>query len=655
MRIVRPEMLAATRTHLRSLNTHARLSAVVALIVALWLAPIVLAATWINVRASYAPASAPTAATATATASANVASDIARQSRTTPAQYEVTVPPGAARAATGIPVDGYFALYYAAHGGSALLGTPLTPAFPIAGGWVQFFVSGALVLPTGQGPAAVTALSFGSPAQAAFAGDTRDSVTGIIRVPLVQTLLRDGSLVPVAGAGTPTYADLRRDVTSISLLPARGGQASGSAGGEPSFTYQQGGQPHTGQIIPQPIWQFMNRPDVAPGGWQADIGLPLTLAVSTTTSESDGVHLLRVQCFYHAALVEDDGVQGAGSEPVVSALPTGLAFAETLGMPAAHASSVSQAWVTHDTDVLDAAGTGHQGASLGPNFPVTLTGDTRWIGADLWYAVHWTTSHAAGDGWLDAATLSFTSPGSSAPIWSSFDTLSPALAHYLNGLGGDTGAVVYDETRHRYYTYNGGGNFIMASSAKVPIMITFLQMTESQHRQPNANEMYLLQTMIEISDNDSAEALWIEEGGAGAVAAMMEGLGISGLRPDYDGEWGYSTVSPLAMVRLLTALHDGKVLTAQDRALAFSLMSQIESDQQTGVGSTAPRGASYWMKDGWVPAPNGLWAMNSSGIVTLGGETYIIAVYSQNKVSLDDGWAIAEHICGTVGQLLTAS
>ncbi|HKS70276.1 MAG TPA: serine hydrolase, partial [Ktedonobacterales bacterium] len=571
----------------------------------------------------------------------------------TPALYDFTAPTGSS---ASVPIGGYFSLYYAAHGGEALLGAPITPVYPIAGGWVQIFSAGALIYPTGHGASATGAPGFGNPSQPTFAGSVRDDVTGIIRLPLIQPLLRAGSLVSVAGAGshTPSYADLRQQITSIALAPARDSRGGTAGGGEPSFTYQQGGRSNTGQIIPQAIWQFMNRSDIAPDGWQADIGMPLTLPVSMTTSTSDGVHQLQVQVFFHAALVEDDGVSGVASVPVISALPTGLAYLQTLGPPAASLSNVRHAWVTGDAAVLDAPGAGQPRAQLGLNFPVSLTGGTRWIGDDLWYAIHWTGPKASGDGWLDAATLSFTPPGSTASVWSGFDALSPALASYLSGLGGDTGAAVYDETHNRYYTYNANNGYIMASSAKVPIMITFLEMTEAQHRQPTDDEMYLLTTMIEISDNDSAEALWLEEGGAGAVAAMMRGLGISGLQPDYDGEWGYSTVAPLAMVQLLTALHDGRVLNAQDRALALGLMSQIESDQQTGVGSTAPRGASYWMKDGWVPASNGLWAMNSSGIVTLGGETYIIAVYSQNKGSLDDGWGIAEHVCGAVGQLLTS-
>lgn len=651
MRILRPGTFGATRTRLRALSPHARLLLIVVLVAAVWLTPIVLATTWIHVHAFRRATSTPAA-----TSTSGVAADIARQSQTTPARYGFTTPAGAEGDAK-VPIDGYFLLYYAAHGGSALLGAPLGPAFPIAGGWVQFFVSGALIYPSQPEPAAAGASAFGGLAQTAFAGAVRDNVTGIIRLPLVLPLLRAGSLVAAGGIGTPTYAGLRRDVIPITLAPAHGTHASGSSGnsGEPSFTYQQGSHSHTGPIIPQPIWQFMNRPDVAPDGWQTDIGLPLTPPVSMMVDESDGVHQLQVQCFLHAALVEDDGARASdGGAPLVSALPTGLAYAQTLGMPAASTSEASRAWVTGDAALLDAPGSGHQVAQLGANFPVTLTGDTRWIGDDLWYAIQWTNLHTHGGGWLDADALSFSAPDAGAPIWSSFDTLSPDLGSYLRGLSGSTGAVVYDETRHQYYTDNMNAEYTVASSMKVPIMLTFLTMTESQGREPNGDEMYLLQTMIENSDNDSAQALFLEVGGMGPIQALLGRLGASGFTPNYD-EWGWSTISPLAMVRLLTALHDGKVLTAQDRALALSLMSQIEPDQQTGVGSTAPHGASYWMKDGWVPAPDGLWAMNSSGIVTLGGETYIIAVYSQEQTSLDDGWAIAEHTCGAVGQLLTSS
>jgi hypothetical protein len=78
----------------------------------------------------------------------------------------------------------------------------------------------------------------------------------------------------------------------------------------------------------------------------------------------------------------------------------------------------------------------------------------------------------------------------------------------------------------------------------------------------------------------------------------------------------------------------------------------VESGEQAGVGTMAPAGETVALKVGWVNELDGLWAMNSSGLVIVGGETYIIAVYTGSNASLDDGWAIAEHVCEAVARAL---
>jgi hypothetical protein len=47
--------------------------------------------------------------------------------------------------------------------------------------------------------------------------------------------------------------------------------------------------------------------------------------------------------------------------------------------------------------------------------------------------------------------------------------------------------------------------------------------------------------------------------------------------------------------------------------------------------------------------------MNSSGIVTVGKETYIISVYTQQQEALEDGQAIARKVCRTIASLLAPS
>jgi hypothetical protein len=109
------------------------------------------------------------------------------------------------------------------------------------------------------------------------------------------------------------------------------------------------------------------------------------------------------------------------------------------------------------------------------------------------------------------------------------------------------------------------------------------------------------------------------------------------------------------MVNLLALLYQGQILTPQDRQLALNLMENVEPDQRTGVGDTAPTGSIVAMKNGWVPGPDDLWVMNSSGIVKVGDQVYIISIYTQDQSSLDDGHAIVQHFCGSVASLLTSS
>lgn len=231
------------------------------------------------------------------------------------------------------------------------------------------------------------------------------------------------------------------------------------------------------------------------------------------------------------------------------------------------------------------------------------------------------------------------------------DALSTQLAAYLSPFGSQVGVEVYDLTRQRSYSSNSTAQFLTASSIKVPIMLASFALTESQGRGPNSNEMALLTAMIEHSDNDAASALFTEIGGAAGMTSFLQQARISGLSPNNDA-WGYSLITPQAMVDLLTQLHDGTILTATDRATALDLMQHVEANQQWGVGDTAPSGATFAMKNGWVPGPDGLWSVNTSGIVNVNGETYIISVYTQGQPALADGQAIVQQVCSAVATAL---
>jgi len=384
---------------------------------------------------------------------------------------------------------------------------------------------------------------------------------------------------------------------------------------------------------------------------ETDFGQPLTEALPVVAQSQGVTHHLRVQVFARTALAEDDD-HDADDQPPVHPLDLGVDYLHTLGPPTVVATIGESVWSIASLTPLSAPRTGTIVMHAGLHFPFTLTGARQWTQGTLWYGVNWHIHQVRGTGWAPAQALTFASPDGAAG-WAAFDALSPALAHYLASLGNNIGVAVYDLTNNQYYTYNSSGRFITASSIKVPIMLTLLAMTEAQDREPDSNEMALLTAMIENSDNDAASALYTEIGDDWGINQFMNQIGVTGLDPNADA-FGWSSISPLTMVRLLTLLQEGKILTAQDRALALNLMENIEPDQRMGVGDTAPHGAIYAMKDGWVPGPDNLWWDNSSGIVTVGPETYIISVYTGEQDSEDDGWSIVDHVCAAIGQILAA-
>lgn len=564
-------------------------------------------------------------------------------------------PADSAFGAQSYPVDSVFASAYAARGGANALGPAITPAYQCNLGLIQFFAAGALLHVT----------SATLPASASAPGDldpelarsgVRDAASGNIWLPLSQALLSAGSDASIGAGSDATYVTLRDATHAAALVaqPAHTKPIKDNAALPQTIDLAQGafvvegerGGKLVGHAIPATIWQYINQPQVAPDGWLADLGEPLTEATSITVSVNGQPHNLLAQAFWQSVIITD-----LDSDTDATWLqPVGLDFLRTLGAPAAIVSAGSQRWTTEDGALRVAAGSSGAAVSLGANAPITLTGATTWRNGALWYAAHWSTPGRSGTAWVTDTALTATQP--SGMVYAGFDALSPSLTRYLTSWGNNVGAVAYDITRNTTYTYNPHGIFTMASSAKVPLMVTYLAYIESHRRSPNSFELSVLTAMIEHSDNNAAQVIYDTLGYQSGQIYYYRQWGITDYTPNVNG-WGWGEWSPADMAHLLTLLYEGKVLNSADRALALHLMRNIESDQRFGVGDTAPAGANVAMKDGWVPEPDGGWAVNSSGIVIVGSETYIVTVYSGEQNSFGSGRNIVNHVCGAIGQALT--
>lgn len=575
-------------------------------------------------------------------------------------------PANAAFGAKTYPVAPAFAAYYAAHDGQTMLGQAITPSFASNLGETQFFMDGALV---NANDATADAIADGAtkgagdldPALARNGVDDRQS--GVIALPLSQELLVLGSAAPVGGDDSgATYTALRSEARPSDFLTAPTPSSSDTVihtPGAPEVILssqrafviegQRGGK-KVGHSIPLALWTYISRGNVTPHGWATDIGAPLTEPLAMSATRDGARHHLLVQAFPQTVLIVDLDQPDATGAPTIAPQPSGLDYLHTAGGPAVHASPKPQRWLTQDGALRTSAGGGAVAIGLNTNSAVTLSGPAQWLAGDLWYAITWKTPTRNGSAWVDANALTDATPTTFAV--NGFDILSPDLAKYLAARGRNTGVMVYDVTRGVAYAYNSGGLFIMASSAKVALMVSYLEHIEGLKRGPNSYDRSLLTAMIEHSDNNAAQVIYDTLGYGAGQRSHMRAWGITDY-VDNPAGWGWAKWSPNDMARLLSLLQTGKVLNDSDRTLAFYLMSHIERDQQFGVGDSAPDDAQFWMKNGWVTGPDGAWNVNSSGIVKVGSETYIVSVYNGELGSFSQGLDIVDHVCGAIGKALT--
>ncbi len=516
-----------------------------------------------------------------------------------------------------------FSGYYNAHQGATLLGPAITAEIPVSGGLEQIYVNGEL---------------------------RRDAGGTVTPLAIVPQLIGAGAEVPLAApASTLTYRALWPDLASGALV-------------SPPWWWQSGGDPSAvglfvregaasngaplGHYIPAFFASFLT----GLGDWQALVGAPLVEARLGTAWVNGAAHQIVAQPFERAMLWID---RDAAGTPQVESQPIGADLVSVFGPPSLDGSDGRQAWASGAATVLPGPGAGAAVATLFDGFPMTLTGDSVWLSGALWYHVQWKNLASERDGWVAADQLAFDQPDGGGTTTADLGALSPQLGAYASQQDAHIAVAVYVPDLNRYYVYNPDVAIATASTIKVPMLIALLQLAESQGRALTSDEQDLAQAMIEDSDNDAATEIYGEINYNVGVDDVMAEANAPGLTVNTQA-FGFSTTTPLAMAQLLTALDQGKLLSAADTAYALNLMSSVIPAQQEGVAATAPPGATWAMKDGfgWVDTGDG-WVTDSVGIVTpKGGHTYVVAVLGRLYDSLDDGWQVVNTICAEIASSL---
>lgn len=246
-------------------------------------------------------------------------------------------------------------------------------------------------------------------------------------------------------------------------------------------------------------------------------------------------------------------------------------------------------------------------------------------------------------------------------------TISPSAAHgrppfrgvceYLARRDGVVQAALFDRKTHKTYVLSTGRSIqYTASVAKADILAMWLhhldQLRVTIPTGVHASIRYLMERMIENSDNAAATGLFYFGGGCRALTRFNQLIPLHATTvgcetPTYYG-WGNTetTAADQAALMKVFAYGEHHVLGHTAREYGLHLMQSIEPDQRFGItcgpwGATCDRpdyaqpvpGVTVALKNGWKtlptcsqPIPQCPWQVNSSGWVKGQGRDYVVTV-----------------------------
>lgn len=206
---------------------------------------------------------------------------------------------------------------------------------------------------------------------------------------------------------------------------------------------------------------------------------------------------------------------------------------------------------------------------------------------------------------------------------------------------GGLSVAVFDRRSGRTWQYNGGFRNECASIVKVLILATACYRAQSQGRDLSSWEKSQAGVMIRYSDNASAINLWNSVGGAPAVQAMANRLGM--YQTATKSAWGLTTTTAYDQILLMNEIcWNGRVLRGVYRGFILSLMGQVASGHRWGAGSVG----AVQVKNGWL-SYNGAWRVNSIGHVGGYGRNHTLAIL-QRTPTMSIGTSVANRVAKTM-------
>lgn len=247
-----------------------------------------------------------------------------------------------------------------------------------------------------------------------------------------------------------------------------------------------------------------------------------------------------------------------------------------------------------------------------------------------------------------------------------FATLNPAISALLEQQPeARIGVALRWSNGETLFMRNAREPFPLASVAKVYMLVAYLDRLQREHRGPDEDEVEILSSMIDVSDNDSAEEIWASLGGIEGMQQYLSRIGMEPLTqapPAGDGgdddpeAWGDAGQSAAQMSLFLARLWQRELLDREYTQLARWFLGGVVEEQSWGVPTNVAEldpVAKVLFKNGWYPTDDGYWRINSAGIVVPGqGEPYVLVLFGDGFESWSQGIEAVNTVAAMINGIL---
>jgi hypothetical protein len=188
-----------------------------------------------------------------------------------------------------------------------------------------------------------------------------------------------------------------------------------------------------------------------------------------------------------------------------------------------------------------------------------------------------------------------------------------------------------------------------ASLIKPWIAADFLRRAAEQGQAPSDDDLEQIESMIRDSDNDAAEALYIENGRDESIRRLISTCALEDSRVADDGGWSRTLLSSADITRLGACIADGRAAGPVWTNFLLDQMRAVTGMGDFGIRKAFPEAeqSKIAIKNGWVDRDEEQEFHVSCMAI---GDGWVVGVMTRYEI--DKGYEYGAKICELVGQEL---